>query len=202
METLSSRTHSTRNPDQNHVIFRHSCFLFRSVLHSQMSLRISKSLSIISPMVHLKARSPYHLVHKQNKGQIGLQNRTCFSLNLNKNVNFSNSQSANYSSQNWPINIDSLLRELNSLPPLDDLPNFDDISLDPHIVFSSPSEQRGVSSEKSSSGFLGTAARSHLKAASHIENSDDTASSRLLEWRKPGVELRQANSGVFPFLLE
>ncbi|EGF99974.1 uncharacterized protein MELLADRAFT_93961 [Melampsora larici-populina 98AG31] len=90
---------------------------------------------------------------------------------------------ANYSSQDSPITIDTLLHELNSLPPLDDLPNFDEFTLDPHKISSSLSEQNGVTSERSPSSSLDNEARSHL-AESDIEKSDDIAGSRPLEWLK------------------
>ncbi|EGF99975.1 uncharacterized protein MELLADRAFT_112262 [Melampsora larici-populina 98AG31] len=104
------------------------------------------------------------------------------------------------SSQDSPITLDSLIHELDLLPHLDVLPELESFLMDPHMPFSPLSEQYGVSSAQTPSGFLDTQPSRNFKVASGIEKSDDTASPRLIEWKSNEVELDRANPGIVPCL--
>lgn len=93
-----------------------------------------------------------------------------------------------------PMSLDATLHELDSIPHFDDLPSFGEFSMDRHMHFSAISEPRIVSSERTLSGFLESEARKDSKAASN-KNLDDTASSKLAEWRNNRVQMDWADSG-------
>ncbi|KAH9824721.1 hypothetical protein DFH28DRAFT_1077271 [Melampsora americana] len=104
------------------------------------------------------------------------------------------------------IPLDSLLHELDSPPHLDDLhvddlhlddlPNFGELFTEPHMHISAVSGQHGLSSERSPSTSFKSDARTNSKAASDIEKSDGTASSKLVKWGRDKVEMDRDNSDM------
>ncbi|EGF99982.1 uncharacterized protein MELLADRAFT_93971 [Melampsora larici-populina 98AG31] len=100
------------------------------------------------------------------------------------------------SSRESSIPLDSTLRELDSIPPLDDLPNFGELSTDLHTHFPAMSEEHSAWSERTPSASLETESRKNSKDASDVENSDGTASSKLVEWKNNKMEIDRADSEI------